>query len=91
MQKGRTLTELAAELQRQEETKRDFVASTTKLNMNSKGSHLALEGIDDAFEVTNHCHSQIGQRLNIPKKYYEKMRVESPQLLAHNVNHWFIK
>jgi hypothetical protein len=34
------------------------------------------------------AHGQIGRHLGIPAKYYEKMREELPDLLAHNVNEW---
>lgn len=36
-----------------------------------------------------HAHTQISDRLGIPKKYYLKMLNEEPDLLAHNVNTWF--
>jgi hypothetical protein len=42
------------------------------------------------YEVTGHAHSQIAQRLSIPQKYYDRMRADAPDLLAHNVNHWFM-
>ncbi len=31
----------------------------------------------------------MGNRLGIPKKYYDKMIAEAPELLVKNVNHWF--
>ena len=34
------------------------------------------------------AHQQIGQFTEIPWKYYDKMRTESPRLLVENVNHW---
>lgn len=39
--------------------------------------------------VTDHAHGQIAQRLDIPAKYYNRMRSEAPALLAANVNNWF--
>lgn len=36
-----------------------------------------------------HAHAQISSQLGIPKPYYQKMLVEQPDLLAHNVNTWF--
>lgn len=44
MKAGRTLTELAIELERQSETKKDFIASTEVLEMTDTGE-MTLEGI----------------------------------------------
>lgn len=41
------------------------------------------------FAITNHSHNQISQAVGIPKKYYDRMLVDAPDLLAHNVNAWF--
>lgn len=103
MKAGKSLQEMAAELDRQAKSKRDFVASTQKLSMQPDGSTLLIHGngeLKAAFEqssqtgigdfaINRHCHQQIGDRLGIPKKYYDRMLSESPQLLATNVNHWF--
>lgn len=37
------------------------------------------------------AHDQIAAHLDIPRKYYDRMRVEKPDLLANNVNTWFQK
>lgn len=92
MKNGKSLVELAQELQRQSETKQDFVASTETIEMTNDG-HLLLDGTDGDnnydFSVTDNAHSQISQRLNIPLRYYKKMRSDAPDLLAINVNTWF--
>ena len=89
MKQGRTLTELATELERQKTEKRDFRAPTGALSMTSNGvSHIELGEIGK-FEVQSTAHEQIAQRLEIPKKYYDRMRTDAPQLLDSNVNHWF--
>jgi uncharacterized protein (DUF1778 family) len=68
MKTGRTLTELAIELERQSETKKDFIASTEVLEMTDK-AEITLE--DNApLSVTEHAHTQIAARLDIPAKYY---------------------
>lgn len=86
MKAGRTLTEIAQELERQAQSKRDFVAPSPTLEMHSDNS-IELSGIG-SFGVTDNCHEQIGSRLDIPKKYYDRLRKEAPILLADNVNHW---
>ena len=39
--------------------------------------------------ANTHAHHQIGNQLQIPKAYYDRMLDEAPDLLAHNVNEWF--
>jgi hypothetical protein len=87
MKQGRSLIDLATEVQRQVQSKRDFLADTRSITMYDKGNLLELE--DKDFEITSHCHHQIGERLQIPRKYYDRMRVSAPALLTSNVNHWF--
>ena len=88
MRQGRDILELADELERQQKTKRDFVADTRALEMSNDGSW--LDGLNGhKCDISSLAHEQIGQRLGIPKKYYDKMKEDSPDLLARNVNHWF--
>lgn len=103
MKTGKSLTELAAELDRQNKAKRDFVTPTNDLEMTDASdpadktedgtNHnpqlaLRVNGYG-AFPVRDIAHEQIAGRLQIPQKYYDRMRVESPTLLTQNVNHWF--
>lgn len=88
MKPGKTLVELAAELQRQKETKRDFRAPTAALTLESNGvSHMSL-GNAGSFEVRDVAHEQLAQHTGIPKKYYDTLRADAPKLLDANVNHW---
>lgn len=75
------------EVQRREGMKEDYFVPTDKALM-VEDKTLALESIG-GFGITNLAHTQIASRLNIPKKYYDKMRNEVPGLLSHNVNTWF--
>ncbi len=92
MKNGKSLVELAQELERQSQAKKDFVASTEVMEM-TPGGQLILDNFssDDTydFSLTEVAHTQISQRLNIPLKYYKRMRDLAPQLLAENVNTWF--
>ena len=88
MKLGRSLTELAQEIQRQAQSKADFIANTRQLQMLDDGKTLALESQGE-FSVTDLALSQIGERAGIPIKYLRKMQEEAPRLLATNVNHWF--
>ena len=96
MKTGRTIQDLATEIQRQQETKRDFVAPTEKLQFvqaGTNGSTRTVLRMDkgeeiELFGMTDHFHAQVGDRLKIPGRYYRRMREEAPDLLADNVNHW---
>jgi hypothetical protein len=88
MKTGRSLTELAQEIQRQAESKADFIANTRQLQMLEDGKTLALESQGE-FPVTDLALTQIGERVGIPTKYLRKMQDEAPKLLSTNVNHWF--
>lgn len=80
--------ELAAEIQRQSEAKRDFVTPTKLLQMSTEGRSMRV-GQEMFDHIDPSAHAQISNRLNIPKKYYDRMLSDSPGLLAENVNHWF--
>lgn len=102
MKTGKTLQEMAAELERQRVVKRDFIAPTTELKMNVEipmplanekpKPELKIEvNGHGAFEIGDTAHDQLANRLGIPRKYYDRMQAEAPHLLAENVNHWMKK
>lgn len=92
MKQGRTLTQLAMELERQSQAKRDFISDTRNMYMyGGKGISIQTNGDRESFNLTPHAHGQVAARLNIPKKYYDIMQAEAPDLLSLNVNHWFKK
>ena len=83
---GMNLVQLATEIMRRAESKRDFVAETTDLVFGENALAIDAAG---RFPLTDHAHGQIADRVGIPKRYYDRMRAEAPALLADNVNHWF--
>lgn len=91
MNKGISLTELAQTIERQKEAKIDMIASTKALSMLDDGKTLAIEAgsASQTYGINGTAHDQIGARLNIPAKYYDRMQAEAPALLARNVNEWF--
>lgn len=89
MKTGRTLTEMAQALESQQEQKADYVADTRALEMTRDGQLSMTNGTTHTFDITPHTHRQIGDRVGIPAKYYDRMRTEAPMLLRDNVNHWF--
>lgn len=94
MKTGKSLIELATEIERQAASKVDYVADTRRLAMvpfDHDGT-MRLEmrnGETTSMKVGGLAHRQIGERVQVPAKYYDRMLKESPQLLAANVNHWF--
>lgn len=94
MKTGRTLEQLAKEVWRQHDVKRDFIADTQKVKMiveADKGELVPLLSLDgrEQFRINELVHDQIGGHYKIPAAYYDKMRRGAPRLLADNVNHWF--
>lgn len=88
MLQGRTLQELAVEIQRQHNAKRDFLVPTSEIRMTSDFTDNGIE-INDVggFHINENAHRQLGEYCGIPAKYYEKLR-GFPDMLAYNVNHW---
>jgi hypothetical protein len=95
MKQGKTLVELGKELERQRNARKDFIADTRSLEMvtDKAKTNLALYLDDDAknFDVSELAHQQIAARLQIPFRYYQKMRQEEAPLLDENVNTWFTR
>lgn len=91
MRQGKSLTEMATELERQKEAKADYIADTRELTLLTQqdgGSELSIKNVGE-FGVTEHTHSQIGDRLSIPKKFYRRLAADHPGLLDTNVNTLF--
>jgi hypothetical protein len=93
MLNGISLEPLARQIEGNRHLKRDLVADTASLEMrvDSDGqTALEVDG-QGQFPILPLAHDQIGARLNIPAKYYGRMRVDAPELLAANVTGWFHK
>ena len=93
MKTGRSLHELAAEVSARAEQKRDYLINTNFLRFDTAEgrSQLLLPTQEpQLIPVSELAHRQIAERLNIPQKYYDRMREEEPRLLDANVNAWFL-
>ena len=92
MKQGRALPEVLMELQRQNKTKRDYIAPAPALRMSEDAGSFILDHIGpkdaEVLGTTDLFHRQVGSALNIPAKYYDLMRTQKPELLAANVNSW---
>ena len=93
MKSGRSLVNLAQELERQLATKQDLVVPTALLRCHTDegGScRMIIDAKDGAGEygITNLARRQLAEKLKIPFTYFERMRTEQPVLLDRNVNTW---
>ncbi|MDC7784812.1 DUF932 domain-containing protein [Rhodoplanes sp. TEM] len=96
MQAGLDLVALAQRIAANSAAKNDFVVDTRQMEMRvgeDGGVRLAFDANGEReFSVRPVAHDQIGQRLQVPARYYNRMlegSVEERRLLARNVNHWF--
>lgn len=80
MKQGRSLQELAVEIQRQQEAKKDYLVETSSMYMTSDGN-LEVDGLEPLFHVNDIAHAQIGQylefRLGITKRCVSKVPIYS--------------
>lgn len=85
---GKTILDRAAR-------KRDFIADTKACSFElteptaEKGRDVVLAVEGETFEITDHAHGQIAERIGIPQKYYRKMQAMAPDMLACDVSQWF--
>lgn len=89
MNKGISITELAAQIEAIERGKKDLVVPSTKMRMqDGRKLIVGTNGDREDFKISQLAHEQIGARLKIPREYYKRMQTEAPDLLDHNVNKW---
>jgi len=91
MKTGKSLTELAQEIERRSAAKKDFIAPVGRMEMVVADGAPAIalaNGDVKRFGVNRVAHDQIGSYAGIPRDYYKRMEAEDPQLLAQNVNRW---
>lgn len=98
MKAGMTMEEMAAELMRQTQSKQDFIFRSQQLEFVPYETGMILRILDaggtdytEPVELSDNAHRQIGARLSIPARYYDRMKEQYPELLAENVNRWFQK
>jgi hypothetical protein len=103
MKTGRSIVELAQEIARQAEEKKDYLVSTNAMVMEPlqpteqlaaeapKPMQIVIAGgteMETRLDINGLAHEQIASYLDIPRKYYDRCRTEQPELLAENVNRW---
>lgn len=89
MKQGKSLTELAQELENIKANAKDFLVPTSKLEMSDTGAINFTNGKTHSFTPNDYAHGQVASYSGVPKAYYDKLLKEKPELLAKNVNHGF--
>ena len=93
MKTGKTLGELAAQLQDLQENARDFIVPTHQLkaalspDMNTAFLTFKNGEAEEEFQLNNWSHRQLAGYADIPQSYYERIRRENPNLFIENVDH----
>lgn len=95
MKQGKTLSELAVEVKRQADSKMDFQLPASELQYKNGleqgvAPHFEFDFNDTTLvpQISDHTHSQIAGVTGIPKRYYDRMKQEAPEMHQQNVNHW---
>jgi hypothetical protein len=98
MKTGKTLQDLAAEIDARSKIKRDFIAESKELAFVAGETEVMADRIQDTtkLEINGHgsfginptAHQQFSSKLKIPKKYYDTMLDSAQPLLRNNVNWW---
>jgi hypothetical protein len=94
MKTGKNLIELATEIERRANSKRDFIVNTKDmlLGLTTDGANKFRHSLnfgDQGVFVNDIAHAQLAEHVDIPKAYYDRMRNEAQGLLCNNVNEWF--
>lgn len=95
MKQGTTLQNLSSKLITHEQAKKDFAVDTRKLEFDPKDRTLTLDFGETkraesvAYDITHHATRQIGRRLHIPARFWDRLEDEHPALLGTNVNYLF--
>lgn len=101
MKPGMDLATFAAELTRQNESKRDYKAPSGLLSVSmlpegagpqspegyKMNYALDMQGVGQ-LPMRKLFHQQLAERTNVPWNYYQRMQAEAPDLLPTNVNRW---
>lgn len=93
MKYGRSLVDLANELERQLSTKIDMIVPTPLMHHETDAdgtTSVTIETPEGAksFVTTEIFRRQLADKLKIPFAYFERMRSEQPTLLDRNVDTW---
>jgi len=86
------LQALIGKLDAQNIAKEDIVIGNKDIQYqaNTEKGQMLMIG-QNLYRPTEIAHTQISEKLEIPRAYYNKMRVSHPELLEQNINMWLSK
>ncbi len=85
-----TLNELVQKLKQQQQSRINVVSE--QWIAVTRDRHIMIRIHDHgSYGLTDHAHKQVSQILDIPKRYYDRLRTSSPDLLCMNINKWINK
>jgi uncharacterized protein DUF932 len=95
MKPGKSLVQLAQELERIKANARDFVVPTEKLFADVTTSETGPvvkfgffnEEADHTFKLNPWSTTQLAGYTDIPKQYFDRIAIENPKLAADSINH----
>lgn len=89
MNAGLTLSQLAAEVERQQNSKKDFKVPTSKLEVEVVDKNVALKFDTDnggtVLPMTRRAQTQFAEHMKMPQKYFDMLLADSPDLLAQHM------
>ena len=91
MKTGKSLSDLAREIERRAEAKKDYIAPASALEVVTVENAPVLRvggSQGEVFPIRPNAHEQLAEFAGIPMPYYRRMVAEAPELLATNVNRW---
>lgn len=76
-----------------DQRKVDLLADTRKMSASVEDGKVLVnvdrpDGSAQTFVLNDYCLGQVSNDLTIPKRYFDRMRSDAPDLLVTNVNHW---
>lgn len=87
-----SLDGLLARIVAEDARKHDVIADTRRMSVvpMEDETHIVLDTEDGVseFALTDHALGQVSTDLGIPKKYFDRMRDDAPELFVENVQHW---
>jgi hypothetical protein len=90
------IQELAAQINSNMQAKHDYIQPTKDVDLQVLETDTDKKIIVDIgghgfFDITDNAHQQIAAHADIPRRYYNRLLMDSPELLIDNVHHWFRK
>jgi len=86
-----TIEDLMTEVVRQHDRKHDVLADTRSMSIDQIDTNRlvvdASHGLEE-FVLTDYALGQMSTDIGIPKRYFDRMRADAPDLFRTNVHHW---